>query len=172
MLDLSKIKFLPSPNASRRLAKVTHLVIHAMAGSFTGTQSHFLKKSSKVSAHYLVSKKGEILCMVKPENRAWHVKNFNDRSIGIELEDYNKETKKNCLSDPHWCTEEEYKAAASLAAALVSKYDIPLNNIIPHSDPFLRKLKNTHVDPGPYFDFAKFKALIEEELKTDGSKDS
>lgn len=167
-MDLDKIQYVPSPNKSRRLSKITHLIVHAMAGSMAGSIAHFSKASSKVSAHYLISKKGEVLCMVKPEARAWHVRNFNDRSIGIELEDYDRTTKKNCLTDPHWLTEPELKALVFLSAALLKTYKIPLENVWGHNNPALRKLGNTHSDPGPHFPWDKFRLLLKKELEADG----
>ena len=51
------------------------------------------EKKSKVSTHYLITKKGSIIKMVEEKNVAWHAGkskwksfiNLNDRSIGIEL---------------------------------------------------------------------------------------
>ena len=110
--------------------------------------------------------------MVKAEARAWHVKNFNDRSIGIEMEDYDRTTKKNCLTDPNWCTEVELKTVVSLVVSLMKKYSIPLANVIGHNDPMLRKVyHNTHSDPG-LWSWEKFIALVNKELENDGDHPS
>ena len=50
-------------------------------------------KKTKVSAHYLINKKGSLVKMVDDNKVAWHagksrwknIKNLNNQSIGIEL---------------------------------------------------------------------------------------
>lgn len=160
MIKLDYLPYVPSPNKSVRTVKPTWIVVHAMAGFYTGSISWFKNPKSQVSAHYLVNKKGEITNMVKDEHKAWHCFNFNNQSIGIELEDKDLKTGKICTNDPKWCTEKEYEAAAELVATLMLKHKIPLTNVIGHNDPKLKKLGSTHEDPGPYFDWVKFRALV------------
>lgn len=173
MIDLAKIKFIPSPHkASRNGVKPTHLIVHAMAGTYQGSISWFKNPVSKVSAHYLVSKKGEITCMVQPgPDKAWHVKNFNTLSIGVEFEDLDPKTRKGCVTDPNWCTEVQYKVGAELFATLMQKFNIPLENVVGHNADFLKKAPyfNTHTDPEKHFNWDKFKTLIKGFL-ADGSK--
>mgnify|MGYP001467668508 FL=1 len=86
-----------SPNFSfkkREKRQVKFVIIH-----YTGMQSEIesinrLKNPKyKVSCHYLISRKGEVVQMVKEKNIAWHAgkskwkqfKNLNNYSIGIEL---------------------------------------------------------------------------------------
>ena len=86
-----------SPNFSKanRLDKdIKFVIIH-----YTGMQSEIesikrLKNpKSKVSCHYLINRKGEIIQMVKDINIAWHAgkskwkkfNNLNNSSLGIEL---------------------------------------------------------------------------------------
>lgn len=172
MLDLTKIPLKASPNWNYRRGsnkKISHIIIHAMQGFYAGTQATFMKPGG-YSAHYLVSKKGEILCMVPPEKAGKHVANFNGPSLGIELEDGSfkmvngKKQLLHCQNHSNWCTDEEYKAAASLTAALMKKYEIPLANVIGHNDPKLRALGNTHTDPDRFFNWTYFRKLIQEEL--------
>jgi len=91
------IKIRYSPNLSKKIRKnkdIRLLVIH-----YTGMQSkiesvkRLLSPKSKVSCHYLIDRKGQILKMAEEKNITWHAgksrwKNFinlNNNSIGIEL---------------------------------------------------------------------------------------
>ena len=82
--------------SSRKKNKIVkYIVIH-----YTGMKNLKLAyqklsdKSSNVSAHYLISKKGIIFNLLCPKYKAWHAGkskwnnyiNINDYSIGIELE--------------------------------------------------------------------------------------
>lgn len=168
-IRLDYLPFEVSPNKSPRKnnQKPTWIVLHAMAGTYKGSIQWFKNPTSKVSAHYLVSKEGEITCMVKPDLAAWHVKNFNSPSIGIEMEDVptvkgKANLKLNCLTDPKWCTEAEMKAVAELTATLMLKYKIPLSNVIGHDDPMLKGAPyfNDHRDVGPFFSWVQFRKLV------------
>ena len=83
-----------STNFSKRNRKIKFVIIH-----YTGMQSEIesikrlMDPKFKVSCHYLISRKGKIIQMVKEKNIAWHAgkskwkkfQNLNDNSIGIEL---------------------------------------------------------------------------------------
>ena len=92
-----KANVLKSPNHSFKIRKKTQIkfiIIH-----YTGMQSEdesikrLTDKKSKVSTHYFINKKGDLIRMVEERKVAWHAgksrwKNFinlNNRSIGIEL---------------------------------------------------------------------------------------
>ncbi len=171
---MQAIKFEATTNydIGRNGTKVTHLVIHAMAGLFPGTVTWFKNPKSQVSAHYLISKKGELLQMVQEKNKAWHCGKANAFTIGIELEDgalvldpkSGKRVLKTCLNDPTWLTSVEFDTATGLAADICKRNGIPVANIIGHYDPMLRKLGATHDDPGPFFDIAKFRKIVQEKM--------
>lgn len=168
MLDLSKVKFVDSPNFYiGRKGPITHIVIHAMQGFYTSTISMFQKPVSKVSAHYLISKAGDITQMVKTNDRAWHVGNANGFTIGIEHEDGSIIDKKflNCINDPNWITTSELSASVDLCAALCKKFNIPVENIIGHNSELMRKYMNNHADPGPYFNMIGFRKQVKTALE-------
>lgn len=73
--------------AKGRAKKINAIVFHSMEGFYNGTISWFKNPDAKVSAHFLVAKSGEVRQMVRLEDCAWHAGAYNDRSIGIELED-------------------------------------------------------------------------------------
>ena len=92
------IKKKPSPNFSKKTrskTKIKYVIFH-----YTGMQSEIesLKRlrniKTKVSCHYHINRKGEISQLVKENRVAWHagksrwkdLKNLNESSIGIELE--------------------------------------------------------------------------------------
>lgn len=160
------MEFKQSPNYSKGRGgkKITHIVIHAMAGYYKGSIAWFLNPKAKVSAHYLISKKGEVIQMVKDEDKAWHCNKANGFTIGIELEDRDPGTKKNCLTDPNWCTEIELETAAKLTASLMKKHHIPIDNVVGHDSELMRKYGSLHNDPYKYFPWAKFRDLIEANL--------
>jgi N-acetyl-anhydromuramyl-L-alanine amidase AmpD len=82
---------------SRNGKDITHIIYHATAGgSLQKTIDHFNKNSKKVSAHFVIGKKGEIVQMVPLDRAANHAGRLqsklgggfhsaNQYSIGIEI---------------------------------------------------------------------------------------
>lgn len=169
-----KIDWEASPNYRKGRTgdgKIVYLVIHAMIGSYAGSIQWFKNYKAQVSAHYCVSKTGQVTQMVKDEDTAWHVANANPFSIGIELEDLSwgisptgKKFEKTCMNDPSWYTLSELDTTAELAAELCTKHQIPVGNIIGHNDPILKRYKNNHSDPGPYFPMDKFRTMVKNKM--------
>jgi N-acetyl-anhydromuramoyl-L-alanine amidase len=119
----------------------------------TDAHAYFAQlKNVKVSAHFLIRRNGEIVQFVSCLKRAWHagVSNWqgrercNDFSLGIEMEG----------SDYVPFTDHQYRALAALTRRLKRAY--PIRNIAGHSD--IAPLRKT--DPGPYFDWARFRLAI------------
>ena len=62
--------------------------------SLKETLKYLCDPKSKVSSHFLVSKKGHIYKLMNEKNRAWHagtsywnkIRDLNSYSIGVELE--------------------------------------------------------------------------------------
>ena len=104
----------------------------------------------RVSAHYLVTRQGEIHRLVEEENVAWHAgisslrgrqldNSCNEFSIGIELmggEDFDY-------------TDEEYQALIELIRDIRTRYKIAAENIVGHD--FIAPDRKE--DPGPHFDW-------------------
>tara|TARA_Y100000992_G_scaffold299325_1_gene265921 strand:+ start:676 stop:1215 length:540 start_codon:yes stop_codon:yes gene_type:complete len=106
----------------------------------------------RVSSHLLISRKGDISQFVPFNLRAWHAgqscyngrENFNDFSIGIELEGTN---------DSEF-TGEQYKSLNEVITLLKSLYtNIVNDNILGHSD----IAPGRKMDPGHLFDWSKIK---------------
>lgn len=107
---------------------------------------------AEVSAHYLISERGEITALVPEELRAWHagagawgmVSDVNSRSIGIELA--------NSGAAPFSAL--QMAALEGLLADVMARWQIAPERVIGHSD----MAPGRKVDPGARFDWARLAA--------------
>ena len=151
------IKKIYSPNhskKSRNNKEIKLIVIH-----YTGMQSkiasikRLLNSRFKVSCHYLIDRKGQIIRMVDENKTAWHAgkskwktfSNLNKNSIGIEL--VNKGHSFGYETFPN----SQINQLIKLCLYLKKKYRIKSSNIVGHSDiaPLRKK------DPGEKFPWKK-----------------
>ena len=110
----------------------------------------------QVSTHLLILRSGEVLQFVNFNDRAWHAgrstylakKECNDYSIGIELEG----------SDDQPFEEVQYSVLAQVIATLQATYPKILQHLAGHSD----IAPGRKTDPGPFFDWPKTRALIQQ----------
>ena len=110
----------------------------------------------QVSTHLLILRTGEVLQFVNFNDRAWHAgrstylakKECNDYSIGIELEG----------SDDQPFAEVQYSVLAEVIATLQATYPKILQHLAGHSD----IAPGRKTDPGPFFDWPKTRALIQQ----------
>lgn len=109
----------------------------------------------RVSAHCLIRRDGELVQYVPFHKRAWHagLSSFdgrdkcNDFSIGIELEGI----------DTGDYTEAQYQQLAAVTQILMQHYPaITPGRITGHSD----IAPGRKTDPGPGFDWKRFRALL------------
>src|SRR5690554_6375059 len=101
-------------NASRSAA-VSAVTLHTAQGSYAGTISWFKNSTSNVSAHYVIrSSDGQVTQMVRNAHTAWHVRNQNSYTLGIEHEGY--------VNNSAWYTTAMYNASAALVRNFCSKY--------------------------------------------------
>lgn len=106
----------------------------------------------KVSSHFLIRRDGGIVQFVPCGMRAWHAgvstwqgrSRCNDFSIGIELEG----------SDFVPFTDAQYAALGKLSRRLLRAY--PIRGLAGHSD----IAPGRKTDPGPYFDWARFRSSL------------
>ncbi|OAL77198.1 N-acetyl-anhydromuranmyl-L-alanine amidase [Acinetobacter sp. SFB] len=110
----------------------------------------------QVSTHLLILRTGEVLQCVNFNDRAWHAgrssylakKECNDYSIGIELEG----------SDDQPFEDVQYSVLAEVIATLQATYPKILQHLAGHSD----IAPGRKTDPGPFFDWPKTRALIQQ----------
>ena len=124
-------EWLPSPNfGSRNGRRIIAIINHSTSGGFPGCLSWLQNPISKSSAHYLVTRSGRIIQLVKEGNSAYHAgirnqthwslydgTNPNSYTIGIEHEGFDGSL-----------TEEQYQATLFLHKELTSKYLIPIDS--------------------------------------------
>jgi hypothetical protein len=117
-------QFIQSPNfSSRNSTPIDMIVMHYTAGSTAqGAINRFLNPHEQVSAHYIIERNGDIFQMVNDSEKAWHAKNANPRSIGIE----------HVAVQGQQMTSTQQAASVALVRWLVVTYDIPLANIKGH----------------------------------------
>ena len=104
---------------------------------------------SEVSCHYLISREGKIYNLLCPKLKGWHagksewknIKNLNDYSIGIELENKGHE---HGYTD---FTNNQYNGIKKLIKFLKFNFFIKDNDIVFHSD----IAPNRKKDPGEKF---------------------
>jgi AmpD protein len=159
------------PNQPLRKKLLKLLLIHHIslpAGRFSGDAVERLFTNSldcdadpavasldgvRVSAHFLIRRRGELTQFVSGDARAWHagVSNFlgrercNDFSIGIELEG----------TGAHRYTEAQYRVLGSLSIALADRW--PLRFVAGHSD----VAPGRKTDPGPSFDWHRYLRAVQ-----------
>ena len=106
----------------------------------------------RVSSHFLIRRRGELVQFVACADRAWHAgvsrwqgrEGCNDFSIGIELEG----------TDTVPYTGAQYRRLARLLRLLRRHY--PLADLAAHSD----IAPGRKTDPGPAFDWSRLEALL------------
>ena len=111
----------------------------------------------RVASHLLITREGEIVQYVPFHRRAFHAgvscyqgrERCNDFSIGIELEG----------TDTLAYTDAQYQQLAAVTRALIDRYPDIANNMTGHCD----IAPDRKTDPGPAFDWARFRALISKE---------
>nr|WP_270088817.1 N-acetylmuramoyl-L-alanine amidase [Sphingobacterium sp. SYP-B4668] len=115
------------------IRKPNYIVIHHTAqDSIKQTLRTFTLDHTKVSAHYLIGKKGEVYQLLNDYLRGWHagvskwgsITDMNSVSLGIELDNNGKEP----FSDI------QINALMTLLDTLKTNYDIPTANFIGHAD--------------------------------------
>jgi len=137
-------------NNREKSLNISRIVIHVAEGSYSGTINWFQDPRSKVSAHYVVSRRGKIAQCVRDKNIAYHAGDwrYNQHSIGIEHAGYG--------SNRRTWSDAMYRASARLSAYISRKYKVPVDrkHIVGH-----RKVSST-LCPGRHFDMDRYLRLI------------
>lgn len=124
----------------RKGHRIEAIVIHLMAGTMASTLEWFRNPISKVSAHYGISRKGEVVRYVNDEDTAYHAGTVDHPTAELVRE-------KAGISPNLWTIGIEHEgtvdqeptpaqmvASAELVASLCARYSIPIDakHIIPH----------------------------------------
>lgn len=161
-----KIKWAGTPNFTkgRNNRKIEAIVNHITAGNYPGCLNWMQNPQAKASAHYLVTRAGEIYQLVKDEDTAWHAgvvkkpnwklydgTNPNRYTIGIEHEGLDGSL-----------TEAQYQATLWLHKHLIKKHGIPVD-----TDHIIGHFRINSVDkancPGPKFPWDRLLRDLKEE---------
>ena len=151
--NVEKMSTIYSPNfeARKRSKKnIKYIIFH-----YTGMNSDQLvirkltSFNSKVSCHYYVDKKGNLIQLIPDLYVAWHAgksywkndKLLNNHSIGIEISNPGHEHGYKAFNN------KQIKCLIKISKNLIKKYKINIKNILGHSDiaPLRKK------DPGEKF---------------------
>ena len=151
---LNKFKTRFSPNFSSRKKKIKYIIIHYTGmESLSDTLELFVSTKSKVSCHWLISRRGVLYKIVEENKVAWHAgisywkgeKNLNSSSIGIELENqgHGREYKP--------FTNSQLLVLEKLIKRIKIEYNLNSVDVIGHADvaPFRKS------DPGELFDWER-----------------
>lgn len=135
----------PYNHSSGNIGRIKYLVIHYVGalGDAKNNCQYYASGYIGASAHYYVGFNGDIWQSVEDKNIAWsvgapsykHPYCRNSNSLNIEMCVRKKSTKTMNATDKDWYFEDAtYKNAVLLAAELLTKYNIPFNNMIRHYD--------------------------------------
>lgn len=128
---------------------IRRIVIHTIEGTFEGGISWMQTPGVRASSHYIVNHNGAVAQLVADNDMAWHVRDYNGSTIGIENAGW---------AGRNMWTTTQYRTLAQLTAYLCERYGIPKTRtyIVSHQqlDPSRR------YDPGPYFNWTYFLSLV------------
>lgn len=139
-----------SPNHDERTSPISMVVIHYT--EMQDAQSaidRLCDPEAKVSAHYLISRDGEVVRLVPEDRRAWHagvsywrgIKDVNSASVGIELDHPGHRYGYGPFPDA------QFEALVPLVARIVKNHGIARANVVGHSDVAPAR----KIDPGELF---------------------
>ena len=140
----------PNQGARREAARPDLIVIHYTAmESAEAAIARLCAPEAEVSAHYVISERGQITRLVAEESRAWHagagrwgdVRDVNSRSIGIELAN----------RGDHPFGAPQMAGLEALMAGIMARWGIGPARVIGHSD----MAPGRKGDPGARFDWAR-----------------
>jgi len=129
--DMKICKY-PSRNKGSKRQRINMIVLHATVIDLPQTLQKLCDPQSHVSAHYVISKSGDVYELVEPQYIAWHAgqsqwlgeADVNQFSIGIELVNLND----GIDSYP----DVQMRALQSLCQNFMQCYSIPHDRIVGH----------------------------------------
>lgn len=137
--------------------KIIAIVDHITAGLMPGTLSWLKNPKAQASAHYLVTKAGEVYQMVQDADTAWHAGFVNrptwDLYDGTNPNRYTLGIEHEALAG-EGLTEKQYQATLALHRLLVKKHNLPVDtkHILGH---YRIDAVNRPNDPGEKFPWSR-----------------
>jgi N-acetyl-anhydromuramyl-L-alanine amidase AmpD len=161
-------QFLPAAASNYQVANrpadgmnVKYIVIHDTESTYQQAIDAFQAPGNGDAANYVMrASDGAVTQTVADKDLAFQAGNywFNMHSIGIEHEGF-------AAHGATWYTQTQYQATAALVDYLAARYGVPLDrqHIIGHDNvpgPLESYVAGMHWDPGPYWDWSAFMALL------------
>jgi hypothetical protein len=151
--------------------KIDDIVIHDTEGSWD-TALQLVQDPTYLGWHYTVrSSDGHVAQHMDARDVGWHAGNWyvNMHSIGVEHEGF-------AAQGATWYTESLYESSAALVRHLAHEYDVPIDRAhiighdqVPGIDP--DHVAGMHWDPGPYWDWEHYMALLGRPIRGDRHAD-
>jgi hypothetical protein len=155
----------PSPNFTPGAVNPRYVVIHTTQGSFASSVSWLKNPRSNASAHYIIrASDGYAKQLVAETDKAWHARCWNPTTISVEHEGF--------VQDPDAYTEPMFKASVKLVKQVLARWRIATDDmhVFGHdfwtTDRYRQTLPadlpdcNDHTDPGIYFHWVRYLALL------------
>ena len=166
---------------SRTADKLKYIVLHySAAGGGKKAVLSYENRATEYAYHYMIDRDGSFYNTADPEALIWHaggnrtVKNTNSigvciMNIGYERDGVPAKTdwfsgkqpngSKTLKWEPY--TDASINKCAEICAELCKKYNIPVANIVGHSD-----IQSNKSDPGPAFGLISFRIKVQKSINT------
>jgi N-acetylmuramoyl-L-alanine amidase len=149
---------IPSPNHDERMLPIEILLLHYTGMASTAAAvGRLCDPASKVSSHYVVDERGEILQLVPEARRAWHAgqsswegeSDINSRSIGVEIANSG-----HGFGYPDF-PQAQIASVVALCHDIVTRHRIRADRVLAHSDVAPQR----KLDPGEKFPWGRLHRL-------------
>jgi hypothetical protein len=152
--------------------KIDYIIIHDTESSYD-TALQLVQDPTYLAWNYTIrSSDGHVAQHLHANDIGWHAGNWyvNMHSLGVEHEGY-------AAQGATWYTEAMYETSAALVRYLAHEYGVPLDraHIIGHDQvPGITPayVAGMHWDPGPYWDWSHYMALLGAPLTANGQTGS
>lgn len=158
-------------HGAKRRVPVQGIIIHDTVSGWSAGRTAGYFKHAEYTPHYAISKDGQIIQIMPDDEIAHHAGgktrhhgdirgSVNGQTIGIDLVNWNK---RNGRYDPY--TPAQYKGLARLTAHLVTKYKIPMEQIMGH------RVVDAHCrrDPSDTFNWPWYQKEVQRLIRTEGT---